>query len=243
MTPRNLIRHLTPLMLLPLALAACDDASGEGFRLPWDKAPAEEVPAHTGPPAVSPLVEPIERADSTPVAVATAEARTLNEAAFAAEGPGGAWRIEVAGNKAVYQRHGARDAALDMRRIPYARGVEYIGVLNGQPFALTITGDKCGTEGMGKGWTMAARLKVAGRMHQGCAAPAAKAPARATPTPAPATTAPATTAPTATAAPDAAAKEAANSQPSGAIIGGILQARADPARRGETRLVISRASG
>lgn len=181
MTPRNLI----PLMLLPLALAACDDASGEGFRLPWDKTPAEEVPTHTGPPSVSPLVDPIERADSAPVAVATAEARTLNETAFAAEGPGGAWRIEVAGNKAVYQRHGARDATLDMRRIPYARGVEYIGVLNGAPFALTINGDKCRTEGMGKGWTMAARLKVGGRMHQGCAAPAAKAPARAAPAPGP----------------------------------------------------------
>ncbi len=176
------VRRLLPLAFLPLALAACD----EGARLPWDRDPVAEVPAVTGPPAVSPLVDPVELPDSVPVAVATADARTLNETAFAAEGPGGAWRVEVAGDQARFMRQGARDATVSVRRLVYARGVEYVGQLGGAPFALTVLGAKCEVAGMGRGWSLSARVKSGGRTVEGCAAPAASAPARATPAPAPA---------------------------------------------------------
>lgn len=176
------LRRLFPLALLPLALAACD----ETVQLPWEREPAAETPAVTGPPAVSPLVDPIELPGAAPVAVATADARTLNEAAFAAEGPGGAWRVEVAGDKARFMRTGARDATVPVRRLVYARGVEYVGQLGGSPFALTVLGAKCEAAAMPRGWTMAARLKSGGRTVEGCAAPAASAPPRAQPAPAPA---------------------------------------------------------
>lgn len=188
------VRRLLSLALLPLALAACD----ENARLPWDREPVAETPAVTGPPAVSPLVEPVELPGATPVAVATADARTLHETAFAAEGPGGAWRVEVAGDKARFMRLGARDATVTVRRLVYAGGVEYVGQLGGQPFALTVLGGKCASPGMGRGWPLAARVKSGGKTVEGCAAPAASAPARAQPPAAPA--APATQ-PAAAAAP------------------------------------------
>lgn len=176
------VRRLLSLALLPLALAACD----ENARLPWDKEPVAEAPAVTGPPAVSPLVEPVELPGTTPVAVATADARTLHESAFVAEGPGGAWRVEVAGDKARFLRRGARDATVPVRRLVYAGGVEYVGTLGGAPFALTVLGGKCEAPGMDRGWPLAARVKSGGKTVAGCAAPAASAPARAQPPAAPA---------------------------------------------------------
>lgn len=189
------IRRLIPVMLLPLTLAACDEAAMKEFRLPWDQPEAAQEPGHVGPPEVSPVVQPIELEGSQPTAVATAEARTLNTDAFVAEGPGGAWRVEVADGKARYQRTGARDVTVDVRRIVFARGVEYVGVLGEQPFALTVIGTACTEAGMPRGWTMGARLKSGGRMVTGCAASAAEAPARATPPAAPAAATPAATAP------------------------------------------------
>ena len=172
------LRRLFPLLILPLALAACDEAAMKDFRLPWEKEAAAEVPAVTGPPAVSPLENPIEVADAPRVAVATAEARTLNETAFVVEGPGHAWRVEVAGDKARYLRPGAREAAVTVRRLVYARGVEYVGRLGEAPFALTVLGDPCQIDGMERAWPLTARLKAGGRTVEGCAAPAAGAPAR-----------------------------------------------------------------
>lgn len=166
------LRRLLPLLILPLALAACD-----GARMPWEEA-APEVPAVTGPPAVSPLENPIEVAGAPRVAVATAEARTLNETAFVVEGPGNAWRVEVAGDRARYLRPGAREAAVTVRRLVYARGVEYVGRLGDAPFALTVLGDPCKIAGMERAWPLTARLKAGGRTVEGCAAPAAGAPAR-----------------------------------------------------------------
>lgn len=201
-------RRLLPFALLPLMLAAC----GEDFQLPWDRAPAEpEGPPVTGPPAVSPLIEPVETAESAPVAVATAEARTLSEAAFVAQGPGNAWRVEVNGNTARYLRAGARPVNVNVRRITFARGVEYIGVLGGAPFALTVLGSTCEAAGMDRGWTMAARLKTGSRRSDGCAASATSAPASTMPPPPAVQAAPApkraapTPAPPATATPPAAA--------------------------------------
>lgn len=176
-----ILRRLIPLAILPLALAACDDE----LRLPWDRAAEPEAPAVTGPPAVSPLEVPVEAPDSAPVAIATAESRTLNETAFVAQGPGSAWRVEVNGNKARYRRAGARDVVLDVRRIVFSRGVEYVGTVGGAPFAVTVLGAGCETAGMERGWTMAARLRTGSRTLEGCAANAAKAPASTMP-PAPA---------------------------------------------------------
>lgn len=177
------VLRLLPLVLLPLALAACDEAAMKDLRLPWDKEAVAEAPAVTGPPAVSPLVEPVELPGAPQVAVATADARTLHETAFAAEGPGGAWRVEVAGDKARFMRAGARDATVQVRRLVYARGVEYVGQLGGTPFALTVLGANCETPGMGRGWPLSARVKSGGKTVEGCAAPAASAPARAQPAP------------------------------------------------------------
>ncbi|WP_134724366.1 hypothetical protein [Paracoccus luteus] len=161
------------LLALPLALAACDAQSMADFRMPWDKPAVAPVdpnappkPAIPDPTGASPLDQPLEVGGKT-AAVATAERETLAVTAFVAAGEG--WTAAVSDGSARFERPGAKPATVSVRRVPYAGGVEYIGTLNSQPFALTIRGEDCGNQ------PMTASLRANGRTFAGCAAPAAAA--------------------------------------------------------------------
>lgn len=174
------------LLALPLALAACDAQSRADFRMPWDK-PAPAVapvdpnappkPAIPDPTGASPLDQPLEVGGAT-APVATAERKTLEATSFVAAGEG--WSATVSDGSARFERPGARAATVAVKRVPYAGGVEYIGTLNDQPFALTIRSADCGDQ------PMTATLRANGARFAGCATPgvpAATGPAAASATP------------------------------------------------------------
>ncbi|MDO5704231.1 MAG: hypothetical protein Q4G49_04040 [Paracoccus sp. (in: a-proteobacteria)] len=164
--------RLAALALLPLALAACDMANLS--RQPVEEPAAEESAGPPRPPEVSPLQQPIEIAGAEQRAVATAEATTVNIRSFMAQGEG--WSVEIQGDVAQYRRGGGAGRSVAVSRLAFARGVEYVGVLDGAAFALTIRGDACGSA------PMTASLRAGGRTLNGCAAPAE---ARTLPKPAP----------------------------------------------------------
>lgn len=165
------------LLALPLALAACGDM--DDLRMPWDKPepPAAPVqPAKPGippPPEVSPLQQPIELADAARVPVATANAETVNLTTVAAAGEG--WSVDVNAGTARFARPGAKTANVAVRRMVYARGIEFVGTLGGAPFVLNVTDTDCGT------MPLTANLRANGKRYAGCAQPAAAAAAPADP--------------------------------------------------------------
>ncbi|MBA4492560.1 COG3650 family protein [Paracoccus sp. S1E-3] len=175
------------LVLLPLALAACDEQAMKDLRMPWDK-PLDATPAATTPPvdpmktplvdpAVSPRDVPIETAGDQK-AVATAESETLNTAAFVARGNEPFWRIDVAAGTAKYQTpENQKGRNIKVNRLVYAGGVEYIGVLDGAPFSLNINGKDCVDNMSGEKFPMTASLRIGSRTTSGCASPAEVAPA------------------------------------------------------------------
>ncbi|MDO5612361.1 MAG: hypothetical protein Q4G14_03850 [Paracoccus sp. (in: a-proteobacteria)] len=186
--------RLAALAVLPFALAACDMA-GLSRQPAEDPAATEEPAGPPRPPEVSPLQQPIEIAGAEQRAVATAEASTVDTRSFMAQGEG--WSVEIQGDVAQYRR-GGNPRSVAVNRLVFARGVEYVGVLDGAPFALTIRGTACGNA------PMTASLRAGGRTLSGCAAPAE---ARTLPRPAPqpaaraTTSRPAATRPAATPAP------------------------------------------
>ena len=156
------LRSALAALSLTLALAGCD-------QLPFQQSPeavAPQIPAHSGPPTVSPLDQPIETgAEAVPVA--TAEARTMNTALFRAEGQG--WRVTAGDRSAVYERAGAKSVGVSVRRLTYGRGVEFVGTMNGQVFSLNIQSAEC--EAGGQRTPFTARLRVGTQRLTGCAAP------------------------------------------------------------------------
>ncbi|MBU3030200.1 COG3650 family protein [Paracoccus marinaquae] len=164
MSPR-----LALIALLTLPLAAC-----EGTGLPGlggqDEVQAE---GHKGPPGVSPLEQPIETGTAEPRAVATAEAATYNTAAFSARGNEPFWAVDASGGTAIYKTpENQSGRAIRVKRIAFAEGVEYVGMLGGRPFALTVRGAACQDSMSGEKFPMTATLKVSGRTDPGCAGPA-----------------------------------------------------------------------
>lgn len=164
MSPR-----LALIALLTLPLTAC-----EGVNLPGmesgETAPAE---GHQGPPGVSPLEQPIETGAEAPRAVSTAEATTLNTNAFSARGNEPFWAVDAAGQTAIYKTPDNQSGrAVRVNRITFAEGVEYVGVVGGRPFVLTIRGKACRDDMSGAKFPMTATLKVSGRSNNGCAAAA-----------------------------------------------------------------------
>lgn len=165
MTPRFV---LAALMILPLA--AC-----EGIGLPGMKAAADAAPprGHQGPPGVSPLDRPIETGTGgTPVA--TAEAGTLNTAAFSARGNEPFWSVDAAGGTAIYTTpENGKGQPIRVNRLNFAQGVEYVGMRGGRPFVLNIRSAECRDSMSGDRFPFTARLTVGGKSLTGCAAPAA----------------------------------------------------------------------
>lgn len=164
------------LLALPLALAGCDSQAMQtmqNLRMPWDKtepvaaAPAAPaVPTIPEPTGASPTVQPLEIEGRT-ARVATADAETLAVTDLTAAGEG--WAASVKGTTARFEPAGGKAANITVRRIPYSGGVEYIGVLGGQPFVLRVNAQDCG------GQPLTATVRASGRTLPGCAAPAAAA--------------------------------------------------------------------
>lgn len=154
------------LALVTLPLAACDGVSLRGDGQP-------DVAAHSGPPAISPLEVPIETGTGTARQVATADAATMNTAAFSARGNEPFWAVDVAGRTALYKTpQNQKGRAVRVKRLTFAEGVEYVGSYAGRPFALTVRSGRCQDSMSGERFSMTAMLKVSGRSMQGCAGPA-----------------------------------------------------------------------
>ena len=185
---------------MTLAVAACGD-------LPFGQS-EPETPAHSGPPTVSPLDQPIQTSDEGR-AISTAEAATMNTALFRASGNGGAWAVTAGNDMAVLERAGQRSVGVPVRRITYAQGVEFIGQMNGRTFTVNIRAQECTEAGSRQKQPFTARVSAAGQRLEGCAGPTDTMPTaqvRAS-TGAPAATRRATPAPAPAPAPAAASQE------------------------------------
>lgn len=161
---------LVLLAVAPLALAACTDPFAGLGKKP-EPAPAVAVeapkPEPIRPPAVSPLDQPIE------VAVlenaATVDAAVNAVSMFKAVGNEPFWSVHVGEGRAVYSTPDLSARSVKVRRIAFAKGVEYIGVMNDKAFALRITSGACSDGMSDKAHEFTARLTANGRSNDGCA--------------------------------------------------------------------------
>ena len=155
-------RSAFAVLSMTVALAACGQLP---FQKAAETAPAPAAAGHSGPPAVSPLQQPIETGTTlTPVAVA--EASTMNTAMFRATGSG--WAVTADSKNAVLERTGAKSVGISVRRLTYARGVEFIGTLNGNVFSLNLQAEACRDGDVMTPFT--ARLRMGTQRLSGCAA-------------------------------------------------------------------------
>lgn len=170
-----MLRRAAVALVLPLALAGCgdllDDLDLPGFGRKDEAATAATPPAAAQPPAVSPLEVPIE-VTGAQKPVGTANAETVNVAAFTARGNQPAWWVSVNGDKALLKREGARDATITVNRVNFAQGVEFAGTLGGAVFSLTVRAGTCKDSLSGTRWPMSATVRWGGQGYAGCAAPA-----------------------------------------------------------------------
>lgn len=158
-------RSAFAVLSITVALTACG-------KLPFQKtAEVPVAPAHSGPPAVSPLEQPIETGGEA-VPVAMAEASTLGTAMFRAVGAG--WTATAGDKTAVYERSGQKSVGVTVRRMTYGKGVEFVGNMNGSVFSLNIRAQSCDAGGTTTPFT--ARLKLGSQNLTGCAAPTDKMP-------------------------------------------------------------------
>ena len=153
-------RSAFAVLSMTVALTACG-------KLPFQQTAAvPEAPAHSGPPAVSPLEQPIETGTES-VPVAMAEASTLGTAMFRAAGAG--WTVTAGDKTAVYERSGQKSVGVTVRRMTYGKGVEFVGNMNGSVFSLNVRAQSCDAGGTTTPFT--ARQKVGSQSMTGCAAP------------------------------------------------------------------------
>lgn len=163
------------LVALPFLLTACGPQAGLNF--PWAKQPeaAPAVPAPVPPkPGIpeptgaSPLAQPLEIAGAqTPRA--TANAATHKVEHIGAKGAD--WQVVVHGGGATFTGSNGKSTVVGVKRISYAGGLEYAGVMNGKPFVLHLTPVAC------EGMPMTANLRANGNRLTGCATEIAPAPA------------------------------------------------------------------
>jgi len=150
-------RSAFAVLSMTVAVTACGE-------LPFQKSATEEPAGHSGPPGVSPLDQPIETgADG--VAVATGEASTMNTAMFRASGAG--WTVTAGDKRAVLERPGAKSTAVTVRRMTYARGVEFVGTMNGSVFSLNVQAAECKAGDQRTPFT--AKLRLGSQNLSGCA--------------------------------------------------------------------------
>ncbi|WP_374637365.1 hypothetical protein [Paracoccus sp. (in: a-proteobacteria)] len=150
-------RSAFAVLSMTVALAACGE-------LPFQKGTEPAAQGHVGPPGVSPLEQPIETGAAI-APVSTAEASTMGTAMFRAAGAG--WTVTAADKNAVYERPGAKSVGVTVRRITYAKGVEFIGTMNGAVFSLNIQAAACEAGDVKTPFT--AKLRVGSQRLSGCA--------------------------------------------------------------------------
>jgi uncharacterized membrane protein len=162
------------LALLTLPLTACDEQARSDLRRNIGFGQAEpEQPAGPRPPAVSPLVQPIETAAAEPRPVPTVEPLTYRTTAFAAGGNAPFWNVQINGNSATYRTAENGDGRqIPVNRLTFNNGVEYIGVLDGRPFVVNLRAARCRDSVSGTRFPLTAKLTVRGTPQPGCAAPA-----------------------------------------------------------------------
>ncbi|AXC49659.1 hypothetical protein DRW48_08115 [Paracoccus suum] len=169
------LRRAALLALLPLTLAACDSkmlSNLPGFGKP-EAAPAAPVaPATPRAPAVSPLEVPIE-VEGQRTTLGTANAAFVNVANFTASGPG--WVAAVRGNNAAVRRAGVKDAQVNVRRVDFGQGTEFVGTYAERTASINLRAADC-RDASGARWPMSATLRVAGAKLEGCAAPSGSEP-------------------------------------------------------------------
>ena len=189
MFPQLPIR-LALLALISLPLTACDTQSMADLRrnIGLDQSePEAEDPAKPRPPAVSPLVEPIETGTAPARPIPTAEPLTYRATNFVARGNEPFWNVEIGGTSATYRTpENQSGRQIEVRRIVFDRGVEYIGVLNDRPFVLNMTATECQDTMADQKYPLTARLTVSGQTQQGCASVAQPVAAAETPAETPA---------------------------------------------------------
>lgn len=216
------------LALATLPLVACGDIENPFSRAEQPAA----VEGHTGPPTVSPLEQPIETGGAEARPVATVDPATYRTSAFSARGNEPFWAVDAAGGTAIYKTpDNQRGRPIRVDRLAFAGGVEYVGVLNNRPFALTVRSAQCRDDMSGQRFPMTATLKVSGQTLSGCAAPASAevaAAVAATRAPAPAAPSPTRSRP----APTPAAAPAAASAPASASESGPADTPTTPAAGG-----------
>lgn len=157
------MRSAFAVLAMTVAVTACGELPFQNKTPPETAATAEQP---KGPPAVSPIDQPIETgAEGT--AVATAEASTMNTKMFRASGAG--WTATAADKRAVYEAAGAKSTAVAVRRMTYARGVEFVGTMNGKVFSLNIQATECKAGDSALPFT--AKLRTGGKTLTGCAGP------------------------------------------------------------------------
>ncbi|MFN3276489.1 MAG: COG3650 family protein [Paracoccus sp. (in: a-proteobacteria)] len=170
-----MIMRFTLLALLTLPLAACDGEAMSDLRrnLGIDEAEAPpEEPTGPRPPAVSPLVAPIETGEAAATPVAIIEPLTAQATAFVARGNEPFWNVQVAGNTATYRTpENQNGRQIQVNRLSFAGGVEYIGVLGGRPFVLNMRPGQCQDSMADQRFPLTARLTVSGNTVEGCASP------------------------------------------------------------------------
>lgn len=164
------------LALMCLPLAACDEAAmadlQRGFGMQAEE-PQPEDPAKPRPPAVSPLEVPIETGAAEAKLAVNADAETLNTAAFVARGNEPFWSVEVSGNTAIYKTPGNQSGRkVNVSRLTFAQGVEYVGTMDGLVFKVSFRGADCTDSMSGEEYPMSASLTAGGKTVNGCAVPA-----------------------------------------------------------------------
>ncbi|WP_265500601.1 COG3650 family protein [Paracoccus beibuensis] len=169
-----MLPRLALLALMTIPLAACDGQAMTDFRRTVGLEEAEpEQPAGPRPPAVSPLEQPIETGAAEPRPIPTVEPLTYRSTAFVAGGNEPFWNVQINGDTATYRTPEDSDGRrIQVNRVPFDDGVEYIGVLNGRPFALNLRAERCRDSMSGKRMPLTARLTVTGDQFTGCGAPA-----------------------------------------------------------------------
>lgn len=167
------------LALMSLPLAACDEAAmadlRQGIGMESEE-PQPEEPAKPRPPAVSPLEVPIETGTAEAKPAVNANAETLNTTAFVARGNEPFWSVEVSGNTAIYKTPGNQSGRkVNVSRLTFAQGVEYVGTMDGLVFKVSFRGADCTDSMSGEEFPMSASLTARGKTHNGCAVPASSA--------------------------------------------------------------------
>lgn len=172
-----LLRRAALFALLPLALAGCDNKMlsnlpGFGKAAPETPAPAAPVaPEAPRTPAVSPLEVPIE-VEGQRTTLGTANAEFVKVANFNISGQG--WVAAVRGNNAAVRRSGVKDAQINMRRVDFAQGAEFVGTYAERTASINLRAGDC-RDASGV-WPMSVTARISGTKLTGCAAPTGSEP-------------------------------------------------------------------